>query len=52
MQIFDAGSSRYEVPIKTPKSPGYRSGDVDYDVKFRNGAFGFTVTRKSTGAIL
>ena len=52
MQIFDASSSRYEVPIETPKPRGYRAADVDYDIKFRNGAFGFAVTRKSSGAIL
>lgn len=51
-KIFDGASSRYEVPIKVPKPPGYRSSDVDYDVKFRKMPFGFTVTRKSSGAIL
>ena len=52
LQIFDAASSRYEVPIDVPKPGGYRAAQVDYDVKFRSGAFGFTVTRKSSGAIL
>jgi len=52
LQIFDANNNRYEVPIKTPKPAGFRANDVDYDVKFSNGAFGFTVTRKSSGAIL
>jgi len=40
------------VPIAVPKPPGFRSSDVDYDVKFRNQPFGFTVTRKSSGATL
>jgi len=40
------------VPIKTPKSPAHRSSDVDYDVQFRKQPFGFTVKRKSSGAIL
>jgi len=40
------------VPIEKPKAPGYRSANVDYDVKFRNSPFGFTVTRKSSGAKL
>ena len=52
VQIFDCSSLRYEVPIQTPRTPGYRAADVDYDIKFRNGAFGFAVTRKSSGAIL
>jgi len=40
------------VPIDVPKPPEHRAPDVDYNVKFRNNPFGFTVKRKSSGATL